>query len=665
MGKRSADGDVPSRRDTVKDLEGSSLAARRSRPADGALQACVDAVRRYCRSRTQSEVDAEDAAQDAFLRFIERAGDDVRNVEAWLIQAASFECKDLYRRRLREQQLLPAGVPPAAEAVVADPEALVGQRMLVESLFTRLQPNDRELLTLRYLADFSVEQVASRLRVSEGNARIMALRARRRARDVLSALEKGIASAVLVVPSAGRALYSRLHARLTDTGRRLVGMAQSVSTQSTWAQVATLAPLVPVLAVAALAHDPSAGLTPRVAPAATAASNTTAAGLPDRVRLARPAPNGSNGVQAPSHTTPGNRSSGGSVSGGPVPALINVVSPAQNANQEDVGFSAMTVSPDYQQDRTVFASGTDAHNCTSLCQVLFVSHDGGGSWHPQPTVGFQGGRLLLPPAFPADPTLFAVGEGGLARSDGGTGQFHVVAPGTTSAAMDPASAPGASHLLLGTVPLTFYDAGSGLVSPGPTLPPGVTTVTDVAFLGTSSEVAVAAQQVDAMAPGQQDGVLLRCSLQACQVSSAFPGQLGFRLVASPAVAADHTLAAIRGATVVISYDDAGSFVTALAPADGVLSAVAFGARATTGGDVIVGGWVGSPSARQPLLLASADGGHSFQRLSGEGLAGYLDFASMAMLPDGHLLGALSVPDGVGDFGIRCSADGGLRWRSAC
>src|SRR5215472_6846696 len=62
------------------------------------VHAHYDALRRYCLSRTASPEEAEDAVNDTFIRFLEKAGGDLPNPEAWLIRAAGWACSDLRRR---------------------------------------------------------------------------------------------------------------------------------------------------------------------------------------------------------------------------------------------------------------------------------------------------------------------------------------------------------------------------------------------------------------------------------------------------------------------------------------------------------------------------------------------------------------------------------------
>lgn len=60
-------------------------------------------VRRYCRRRTWTTADAEDAAQAVLLRWVSRREREVANPEAWLLQAAKWACASLTTRRLHDE----------------------------------------------------------------------------------------------------------------------------------------------------------------------------------------------------------------------------------------------------------------------------------------------------------------------------------------------------------------------------------------------------------------------------------------------------------------------------------------------------------------------------------------------------------------------------------
>jgi len=101
-----------------------------------------------------------------------------------------------------------------------------------------------------------------------------------------------------------------------------------------------------------------------------------------------------------------------------------IIAPGANAQPADTSFTAITVSPSYSHDHTVFASGVVVNGCqrAAQCPVLFRTTDGGHSWTNVHPTGFLGGTIVLPPSWPKDPVIFAAGQAGLERATTGAGR---------------------------------------------------------------------------------------------------------------------------------------------------------------------------------------------------------------------------------------------------
>ena len=92
----------------------------------------VGTVYRVCFAYMRNAAEAEDAAHDTFLRLLrtQKAFADTNHEKAWLIRTAGNVCKDMLRRRRREDIPLEVDLPVAAftggdcvlEAVLALPE---------------------------------------------------------------------------------------------------------------------------------------------------------------------------------------------------------------------------------------------------------------------------------------------------------------------------------------------------------------------------------------------------------------------------------------------------------------------------------------------------------------------------------------------------------------
>ena len=120
--------------------------------------------------------DAEDAAQDVFLRAFSRLHQ-YRPGEpfgAWLHGIARNRCLDIIRARPR----VPIQIEERAVSVESEVLGhLESER--VRAAVAQLPARDRALLVLRYWEDQPVEAVARGLGMSEGAAKVALLRARR------------------------------------------------------------------------------------------------------------------------------------------------------------------------------------------------------------------------------------------------------------------------------------------------------------------------------------------------------------------------------------------------------------------------------------------------------------------------------------------------------
>ena len=636
--------------------------AARSGRLDDDLPRLVESVRRYCRSRTASEVDAEDAAQSTFVRFFERPRD-VENPEAWLIQAASFECRDAHRRRARDAKVVAAEqeAPVAVADPGVDPERLVAEKLLVEDLMRSLQPRDRELLALRYLSDYSVDQLARRLRVSEGNARIMALRARRRAHDALRTWEGGAAAiGLLGLIRYGRRLRRTVTRASGDAMARLEtglgGDFQAGMLQLTGPEHA----IVPAIVAAFLVGGVAANLTPSSPRSPVALVSVSA----DPAQLAQASPGANRAGQSATNR--------GADPGSPLHSLApantsqiagQVLTPGAGAKQQDAGFNSVTPSPSYSSDHTAFAAGSLATGCVGSCTAIFVTHDAGRSWAPL-IVGssYSGGAVVLPPDYPSDPVLMVDGSTGLERSDDGGHTFSPALPEASwvPAAANPDSPAGDPQVILGSPALTVYHVATRVVTPGPALPAGITRIGQITFVDTDTML-LTGNRADPAAPDQEDGVVVRCS-PACSVVASFPGTTGWS-TAIPAVGRTHTVAVFSGNQLAVSRDGGATFSPATTlPYQTQTAAIAPGAAGTA---TILVAPVRQAGVAAPALLSSNDSGGSFTAMPAAGLPATVSMGEVLALPDGHLLAALVRPDSSGDLGVRCSGDGGANWRVAC
>jgi len=642
--------------------DSSSLAAPLQEESSSAGDAALllihsAAVRRYCRSQL-AEADADDAIQDTFVRFLTRKPGAITNVEAWLITAARRACQDLVRRRMRcKENQLPEVPLNGANGDFEDP---ILTATLVRSLLRGLSERDATLLARVYIGGWTFDQVAKELDVPAVHVRMMAVRARRRARRALQGT--GISSSALgLVPWAAgsggtvrgvmHGLRNRFALKRQSTLSHLTAFAELPASALTNCAVVLLSTGV-VLAAAAPISTP--GRLP--APPASHGKRAAAAG---------PAPTslGTSPDAGASIRTPNWQPSQTASPGGDAMSWLNgSVQANRNPQPQDASFSSLTPSPHYRQDHTVFASGSQVQGCATPCPVLFDTTDGGTTWQHLQGLGFQGGQVLVPPAFPSDPTLFAVGPAGLQRSNDAGATFTTEVPGVTDGAMEPATAAGQAMVVLALDPLVVYSQASGLVAPGPALPPGIASVQGVTALS-DGRLVVTAQRLDPSAPGQADGVILLCGASGCAVEDSYPGLQPGLLVASPGLSSD-TVVAAMGESLMISADSGAAFRrVALPDGDQPIAVSADPAAAASPGifiDALTSGAV--PTT---ILLSTADAGVSLSSISLAGLPARLSVGAVSALPDGKLLIGLTTAGQSGTFGIRCSTDAGASWRTSC
>ena len=153
-------------------------------------------VRRYCRSRTRSEADADDAVQDTFLRFLRRSERRIRSNEGWLITAAARACANINDRHRRDEQRRSELTvwdgcfsrhddERLSDRGANDPERITTEHLTISALLRGLKPRERIVLTHLYLLGANSEQLARYLNVTPNNLRQIAFNARRHARALL------------------------------------------------------------------------------------------------------------------------------------------------------------------------------------------------------------------------------------------------------------------------------------------------------------------------------------------------------------------------------------------------------------------------------------------------------------------------------------------------
>src|SRR5262245_45641039 len=158
---------------------------------DAAFQAHERPLWNLCYRMTGVAADADDLVQETFLRAIERPParpeDDLR---PWLVRVAMNLARDLLRRRRRGTApgvRIPSQLENGEDAAPAyEPSRTEGRYDLLESctfafllVLEALNPQQRAVLLLRDVFDYSVQETAEALDLSEANVKTTHHRARR------------------------------------------------------------------------------------------------------------------------------------------------------------------------------------------------------------------------------------------------------------------------------------------------------------------------------------------------------------------------------------------------------------------------------------------------------------------------------------------------------
>ena len=118
--------------------------------------------------------EAEDAVQDAFVRYLEKAPKELEHPSAWLMRVLVNGCKSRLRLAWRRVGPLPETLPAPG------PE----EREELEELFA-LPPEDRAVIHLHYCEGYSTDEIAGLLGKRPGTVRSRLSRAREKLRKLL------------------------------------------------------------------------------------------------------------------------------------------------------------------------------------------------------------------------------------------------------------------------------------------------------------------------------------------------------------------------------------------------------------------------------------------------------------------------------------------------
>lgn len=160
---------------------------------DALFQRLYPPLFRYVHRLTGDADTADDVAQEAFVRLLDRPLPE-EEARPWLFTVATNLVRDGARKAERRQRLLAGRSIRAEPAPPADLAVERGERVeAVRAALARLAPRDRQLLLMRE-EGFSYREIAGAVGVAPGSVGTLVARALRRFAEVFDAREIADAS---------------------------------------------------------------------------------------------------------------------------------------------------------------------------------------------------------------------------------------------------------------------------------------------------------------------------------------------------------------------------------------------------------------------------------------------------------------------------------------
>jgi len=154
----------------------------------------------YCRRLTNNVWDAEDLRQDTLVRGFSHLGhlhQDIGNLRAYMLRAASNTWIDGVRRRATEERIL-AEQPPTPQPTPR-PDEHAAMRDAGTQLLQRLAPQERAAVVLKDVFELKVREIAEILATSQGAVKDALHRGRGRLRESEDAPERRAAPSMELV----------------------------------------------------------------------------------------------------------------------------------------------------------------------------------------------------------------------------------------------------------------------------------------------------------------------------------------------------------------------------------------------------------------------------------------------------------------------------------
>lgn len=142
-------------------------------------------VYRFIYRRVGNREEAEDLTAQVFLkavRFLDGSRDDLA-VKSWLFHLARTTLADHWRQYYRAHRVSLQLITREAAIPESDPAADSGAAETLRQVLLTLPEHYQRVLTLRFLEGLSIKEVAAEMGITEGNVKVLQLRALRRAAE--------------------------------------------------------------------------------------------------------------------------------------------------------------------------------------------------------------------------------------------------------------------------------------------------------------------------------------------------------------------------------------------------------------------------------------------------------------------------------------------------
>lgn len=146
----------------------------------------VDQVFRFIYMKTSSKEIAEDLTSECFLGAMQYLKNkEIRNMRAFLFRAARNRVIDYYRRKDRiiySDEIVLANAP----ATRRDDMAIAFDAQTVIKQLSALKEQDKDILTMRYVEDMDISEIAKAMGKSQVAIRVQIFRALRKFKKIIN-----------------------------------------------------------------------------------------------------------------------------------------------------------------------------------------------------------------------------------------------------------------------------------------------------------------------------------------------------------------------------------------------------------------------------------------------------------------------------------------------